>query len=698
MRLMRNGPLLAVICLLFAGVCESQSNTAAGSGARASDLEARIRRIETGVVELPAEPGGAPLRLNLAELMKVYNVPGLSIALIDHYQIAWTKAYGVIEAGSTTPVTARTLFQAGSISKPVAATGALVLVQQGRVSLDKDVNEQLTTWKVPENEFTKTEKVTLRRLMSHTGGLTVHGFPGYDVDEPLPTLVQIFNGEKPANTGPIRVDIVPGTKERYSGGGVTVEQQLMMDVTGKPFPALMRELVQDKIGMTDSSYEQPLPPKRAAMTAGGTNGDGKPVHGKWHIYPEMAAAGLWTTPTDLARFAIEIALSKQGKSNRILSQSMTQEMLTPVLEEAGLGLFMDKDNPGQFGHNGSDAGFQAVLTMNADSGNGVAIMANSDNGIAVANWLVRNLAKEYAWNYKPGAEDSSEKLFLIAKLKGTPAALRRYDELKKSAGTDPKMEEMTLNMLGYRLLYGGKESDGLEVFQKNVKEYPQSSNAYDSLGEAYMKRGQNDLAIQNYEKSLQMNPDNRNAVERLKKLRGEGDGAMNPRIVEQAGFTVVGIAARTSNTREMTSDGVIGKQWAHLMGDGVLAKIPNKADKGIVAVYTDYASDKNGEYTYILGAKVSSDADVPAGMVAKKIPAGRYAVFTSEKGAAAKVVPEEWMRINSLPRSAGGGDRVYGADFEIYDERAADPANSQVEVWVGMAVEEPGGPTSDGKI
>ena len=134
-------------------------------------------------------------------------------------------------------MTTRTLFQAGSISKPVAAAGALALVEQGKLALDEDVNQKLKTWKVPDNEFTKTEKVTLRRLMSHTAGLTVHGFPGYDVDAPLPTLVQIFNGEKPANTAPIRVDIMPGTKSRYSGGGVTIEQQLMIDVTGKPFPS-----------------------------------------------------------------------------------------------------------------------------------------------------------------------------------------------------------------------------------------------------------------------------------------------------------------------------------------------------------------------------------------------------------------------------------------------------------------------------
>lgn len=479
---------------------------------------ASLERIEATAVEIPVAAGEKPLRLSLADLMKAYNVPGTSIAVIENYTIVEAKGYGVIGAGSKTPVTTHTLYQAGSISKPVAATGALLLVEQGKLSLDEDVNRKLKTWKVPENEFTKTEKVTLRRIMSHTAGLTVHGFPGYDVDDPLPTLVQVLNGEKPSNTDPIRVDTVPGTQWRYSGGGVTIEQVLMMDVTGKAFPPLMRELVLDKIGMSDSSYEQPLPAARSATTAGGTNGDDTEVHGRWHVYPEMAAAGLWTTPTDLAKFAIEIALSKHGHSNRILSQKITNEMLTPVMNHVGLGFFLDKDNPGQFGHDGADDGFQALLTMNAESGNGVVIMVNSDNGISLANRIVRRIATEYAWNYKLQPDDPSDELYLLAKLKGTPAALQRYDELKKHPhGVD----EFTLNALGYHLLYGGMEQDGVEVFQKNVQEYPQSSNVYDSLGEAYMKTGQKDLSIQNYEKSLQLNPKNENAVRQLKKLRGD---------------------------------------------------------------------------------------------------------------------------------------------------------------------------------
>ncbi|PYX32638.1 MAG: AraC family transcriptional regulator [Acidobacteria bacterium] len=158
---------------------------------------------------------------------------------------------------------------------------------------------------------------------------------------------------------------------------------------------------------------------------------------------------------------------------------------------------------------------------------------------------------------------------------------------------------------------------------------------------------------------------------------------MNPKVVSQSEFTVVGIAARTSNTREATADGVIGKQWERFMKEGILAKIPNKVDSAVVAVYTDYASDKDGEYTYLLGAKVKSNRDVPEGMVAR-VPAGRYAVFTSEKGPAAQVVVEAWQRIWAVPKSAPGGNRAYKADFEVYDERAADPQNVQVDVYVGI--------------
>jgi CubicO group peptidase (beta-lactamase class C family) len=440
--------------------------------------------------------------------------------VIDNFKVAWAKGYGVTEAGSKTPVTVHTLFQAGSISKPVAATGTLSLIEHGKLSLDENVNQKLKSWQVPDNEFTKDEKVTLRRIMSHSAGLTVHGFPGYAVGEPIPSLVQIFNGEPPANTAPIRVDFVPGTKLRYSGGGVTIEQQVVIDVTGKPFPQFMRETVLDKIGMADSTYEQPLPPARAAMTATGTRADGMVIAGKWHIYPEMAAAGLWTTATDLAKFGIEIALSKQGKANHVLSQATTREMLKPQIEQVGLGFFLaGHKNPEEFGHNGADEGFQALLIMFSDSGKGVAIMANSDNGISVANSLTQSIAKEYGWNYTPDKISARDLLMLVANAKDGPAVIARYAELKKAGPTSPYApDENTLIALGYHFLFAGQTDVAIQIFQLEVQDYPKFWNAYDSLGEAYLKAGKKDLATQNYQKSVELNPENQSGIDALKKL------------------------------------------------------------------------------------------------------------------------------------------------------------------------------------
>jgi CubicO group peptidase (beta-lactamase class C family) len=523
--------VVAGIGMLFGAAVNSPLEAQNGAGVTPSSLasgakssastEARIERIAHGIEPIESVKGEPPVSLDIEKLMKLYNVPGLSVAVIEDYKIAWTKSYGVTEPGGTTPVTAKTLFQAGSISKPVAAAGMLALVQKGELSLDENVNEKLQTWKVPENEFTREQKVTLRRLASHSAGLTVHGFPGYDVNEKVPTLEQIFNGEKPANTAAIRVDFVPGTDERYSGGGVTIEQQLMMDVSGKQFPPLMKESVLDKIGMSDSSYEQPLPAARAALTAGGAYGDGKAVRGKWHVYPEMAAAGLWTTPTDLAKFAIEIALSRQGKSNKVLSQKTTEEMLTPQSKNFGIGFALNKNHPGEFGHNGADEGFQALLVMNSDTGQGAAIMANSDYGILVAEEFLRSAAREYSWKFKPEARSPFLQLGLTGKLKGLGAMLAKFDEFKAAADPKNRPEEHLLNGIGYDYFRGGKFDDAIRIFQKNVREFPESSNVYDSLGEAYAAAGKKDLAIENYEKSVQLDPKNQNGIDRLKKLKGE---------------------------------------------------------------------------------------------------------------------------------------------------------------------------------
>lgn len=518
-RFMRLCVVVAFVAVLLPLPMRAQD--VSGGGGPKEETATHIQRIESEVAAYPVGAGQAPLHFTLQELMAQFHDPGLSVAVIDHFQIIWTKAYGVVASGSTTPVTTKTLFQAGSISKPVAATGALYLVEHGKLVLDEDVNKKLISWKVPDNDFTKTEKVTLRRILSHSAGLTVHGFPGYATDAPLPTLPQVLNGEKPANTAPVRVDFIPGSKVMYSGGGVTIEQQLVIDVTQKPFPQFMKEVVLDKLGMTDSTYEQPLPPALAALTATGTSADGTSVKGRWHVYPEMAAAGLWTTPTDLAKFGIEIAKSKHGQSNLVLSESMTRQMLTPQIENAGLGFFMAPHNANQFAHGGADEGFQAMFVMFGDEGQGAVVMTNSDNGVIVANHLIESIASEYRWKFEYGKPAAGEVLQILADKKGTKAALQEYAELKKTSANGYDFNEGDLNAMGYALINQKKFDEAIDALKLNTEMYPSSGNAYDSLGEAYMDAGQKALAIQSYEKSLQLDPKNENAVTMLKKLKDQ---------------------------------------------------------------------------------------------------------------------------------------------------------------------------------
>jgi CubicO group peptidase (beta-lactamase class C family) len=336
------------------------------------------------------------------EQMKKRNIAGLSLAVIDGGKIVKARGYGFTELGGSTPVTTETLFQAGSISKPVSALGALLLVEKGKLSLDEDVNRKLKSWKVPENDFTKRTPVTLRTLLTHTAGLTVHGFPGYAVSAGKPTLVQVLNGERPANTPAIRVDIPVGSKWRYSGGGYTVMQQLVQDVTGQPFPDYMRSAVLSKLGMTASTFEQPLPPPKRALAATGYYPGGRAVPEKWHVYPEMAAAGLWTTASDLARYAIGVQSAYAGKPGSILSRETARAMLSLQAENWGLGPSVEGAGSGlRFSHGGRDEGFDAHFVAYAETGQGAAVMINANDNSPVLARILELVAKEYGWSRYP---------------------------------------------------------------------------------------------------------------------------------------------------------------------------------------------------------------------------------------------------------------------------------------------------------
>jgi CubicO group peptidase (beta-lactamase class C family) len=388
---------ILTLVLLFNLTLSPLARTAPPPSLRQNDLPSRIGRVERGLLPPVTVKGDAGWTIE--ERMKHHKVPGMSVAVIRDFKVEWARAYGVKDVETGEAVDLKTLFQAGSISKPVAAMAALSKVERGKLSLEEDINKRLVSWKLPENEFTAKRKVTLANLLSHTAGTTVHGFPGYAVGEKLPTVPQVLDGASPANTAAVRVDIEPGTKFRYSGGGTTVMQLALTDVEGKPFPDIARETVLKPLGMDDSTYEQPLPEGWRKRAASGHKADGRAVPGKIHVYPEMAAAGLWTTATDLARFAVEVQLSLLGRSNRVVSKAMAERMVTPLIEgSAGLGFFQDKRGGAvYFEHGGADEGFRAQLFAHASKGYGAVVMVNSDNG-QIMSEVMRAVAREYGWD------------------------------------------------------------------------------------------------------------------------------------------------------------------------------------------------------------------------------------------------------------------------------------------------------------
>lgn len=338
----------------------------------------------------------------ITDRMRENNIAGLSLAIIQDGKIE-ARGYGFTDDRHQMSVTPATLFQAGSISKSVAAFGALRLVQEGQLSLDEDVNTKLRSWKVPENEFTQDKKVTLQGILSHSAGMTVHGFAGYARNEPIPTLVEVLNGTRPANSSPIRVNVIPGSLWRYSGGGYVVMQQMIMDVTNEPFPKFMSDTVLGPLGMTNSTYEQPLPPTMSSAAAAGYYANGSEVPGRWHVYPEMAPAGLWTTPSDLARFAIGVQQAYAGVSNPVLSRETVRQMLTapnPSLSQTdGLGVFVrGSGKTFRFWHDGRNAGFDALMIEFPNIRKGAVIMINANDNKGTLDDIVGAIAKEYDWS------------------------------------------------------------------------------------------------------------------------------------------------------------------------------------------------------------------------------------------------------------------------------------------------------------
>jgi CubicO group peptidase (beta-lactamase class C family) len=339
----------------------------------------------------------SPDLATLADLMDLYRIPGISIAMGRQDGQIWTASYGTVGTDVATPIGSRTVFQACSISKHVAAFGALRLVADGVLELDADIHAYLTSWQLPASDGRRAN-VTLRQLLAHTAGLSYNWFRGYGTGEAIPSLLQTLAGQAPANTPPVRASLLPGSRFRYSGSHFAVLQQLLVDVTGSRFEELMHALVLEPVRMADSSFDQQFPRTRPELVALGHHGAGTPVAGGWRMIPEMAGAGLWTTPTDLVRFELEITRAAAGKS-QLLDQDLAEQMLTPQTPGSGYGLGTEvNDDAGyrRFGHTGGNVGYNCFSHAWPDAGAAVAVMTNSEDAREVLGSINAAAERQYA--------------------------------------------------------------------------------------------------------------------------------------------------------------------------------------------------------------------------------------------------------------------------------------------------------------
>ncbi|MDB5118862.1 MAG: putative beta-lactamase [Sphingobacteriales bacterium] len=450
----------------------------------------------------------------LKERMAFYNANTVSIAVIKDYKIEWVKAYGFADVFHKRVATPQTLFQAASISKSINSLGILKLVQEGKLGLDDDINNYLKTWKFPYDSLSNGKKITIANLLSHKAGVSVGGFDGYEEGSVLPTTIQIVDGQKPANSPAVRSMFEPGSKAEYSGGGIIISQLILESTTGKEYENYMLKNVLIPLRMKSSSFNQPPKNKGTLLATGYVNG--KQVKGNYHIYPEKAAAGLWSTPTDLAKYLIDAQLSLSGKSNKVLNKEMSVRRIAD-----NMGVFVsDFKGTKYFAHDGKNEGFVCSYMGSVEGGNGVVVMTNGDN-IKLVYEIVTSIAGLNHWKSYP-FESVKESVSLSIKKaceKNIDKGIELYKTLKKNKPNDYNFsDESELNTLGYEFMQDNKIDKAIKIFSLNVSEFPTSSNVYDSRGEAYFNKKDYLLSKTDYLKVLELDPANQNAKEILLKI------------------------------------------------------------------------------------------------------------------------------------------------------------------------------------
>jgi CubicO group peptidase (beta-lactamase class C family) len=418
--------------------------------------DARILRVEAGLLPIAATRDRLGSHATIDERLRAYGVPGLSIAVIDDGRIAWAKGYGVADTTTGQAVTPETLFQAGSISKPIAALGALLLVERGNLDLDGDVNRYLKNWKVPANAFTAAHPVTLRTLLDHSAALTDIGFENYEPGQSLPTLSEVLQNHASA----IRVEAVPGRQYSYSGTAYVVLQQLITDAAGQHFDAFMASQVLRPLGMARSTYAYPIPTSLKRSAAMGHYSGGERMPGGYRIGPESAVGGLWTTPSDIARYIIEIQQWHAESRRGLISPAMTRQMLSPQIGYAGLGVVLSGSGEDlRFGHDGFNEGFECAMVGYVRAGRGAVVMANSGFSYMLVKEVLESIARVYEWPHY----DSTNQW--------PPAAAIRQQEITTIR------DEVAAAAVGH---YSLDPNTSIRIFAKNQRlfiHWPRSGNA-----------------------------------------------------------------------------------------------------------------------------------------------------------------------------------------------------------------------------
>jgi CubicO group peptidase (beta-lactamase class C family) len=369
-----------------------------------TNIDPRIEAVRTGL-SYPTEIVGDETRWTMNERLAHYACPAVSVAVIEDGDLAWAEAFGSIEAGADITANPDTLFSGASISKPITTAMILYYVERGKVDLDKNINRYLSGWQLPESAFTEENPVTLRHLLSHTAGTTVHGFGGMPPGASLPTVLDVLEGRPPARTGPVIVDKSPGQSVRYSGGGTMIVQLLLEELSGKPFAELAAELVFGPLGMDRTTFTNPLPVNLRNNAAVGHEG-GVAIPGRWVCVPQLAAGGLWTTAKDYARFMIACRNAWLGRASPLFSKGLAEQMMTSQGGVFGLGWEISgQGTDRRFSHGGSNDGYQCEAMALLESGNGAVVLTNAESGLILYWEVFAAVARAHGWaGFMPAAK------------------------------------------------------------------------------------------------------------------------------------------------------------------------------------------------------------------------------------------------------------------------------------------------------